>query len=94
MKVQSKLHLDRSREVQGLTAPERSKDSWGQLTDKLFQVVDSSSGSKLPTHPSGNYLAEMFKLQVQMNKLHMRVELCSKVAESASTSIKKLQQVQ
>lgn len=94
LKVQAKLHLDKSQAVQGLPGLDKHNGSWAQVTDKLLQTINSNSSAKLSSQPSGEYFAEMFKLQIQMNRLHMRVELCSKVAESASTSIKKLQQAQ
>lgn len=94
MKVQANLHLDSSRAVQSLPGFDKGDTSWTQITDKLLQTVNANSGAELSSKPSGEYFAEMFKLQIQMNRLHMRVELCSKVAESASTSIKKLQQAQ
>lgn len=68
------------------------RKNWGDVTEKLMESLSVSSKSPAPISTSG--LVDMFKLQVQMNKLHLRVELCSKLAESASATVKKLQQAQ
>lgn len=94
MKIQSQIHLNRFSESNAVGSLEPSKHSWSELTHKLQQVVNATVDSKSSSQPPREPLAEMFKLQLEMNKLHMRVELCSKVAESASASIKKLQQAQ
>lgn len=66
--------------------------TWQGVTKGLDQIISNSS--KPSSTISGKSLADMLQLQVQMNKLHMRVELCSKIAESASATVKKLQQAQ
>ena len=69
-----------------------AQPTWQGVTKGLEDIMSKSSNPS--SNVSGKSLADMLHLQVQMNKLHMRVELCSKVAESASATVKKLQQAQ
>lgn len=71
---------------------EFDRKNWSDVTEKLMESLSVSGKQSAPRGTEG--LVDMFKLQVQMNKLHLRVELCSKVAESASATVKKLQQAQ
>lgn len=68
------------------------RKNWSDVTENLMESLSVSGKPRTPVGAEG--LVDMFKLQVQMNKLHLRVELCSKVAESASATVKKLQQAQ
>ncbi len=65
---------------------------WGDITDRLVETISAPKGQHGKVGTAG--LIDMFKLQMHMNRLHLRVELCSKVAEAASATVKKLQQAQ
>jgi hypothetical protein len=68
--------------------------SWDTIATRVAQLVETSA--KQGSNPSRQLenLSGLLRLQVDMSRYQLRVELVSKVSESAVASVRKLQQNQ
>ena len=72
--------------VQGSTA------GWGSVLDRLLTQLQRAPASATSPHAKLHQLTEVLRVQSEVSQYHLRVELVSKVSESAVASIRKLQQ--
>lgn len=67
---------------------------WQEIVKRVSTYI-SSSTSKAPTAPeSARQLTELLRLQMDVTRYQLRVEVVSKIAESGVASLRKLQQPQ
>ncbi len=67
--------------------------SWSEIAQRVTQHLNSSNVRALP-EVRAQQLADLMRLQVDVSNYHLKVEMLSKVAESAVASLRKLQQSQ
>jgi hypothetical protein len=67
--------------------------SWGEITQRVSKHLTTSSTQTQP-ELRAQQLADLMRLQVDVSNYHLKVEMLSKVAESAVASLRKLQQPQ
>lgn len=67
---------------------------WGSLVDRMIANIHRSGQSGTNPTMQLQQLTELLRVQSDVSRYHLRVELVSKVSESAVASIRKLQQSQ
>ena len=67
---------------------------WGTLVDRVVTSVQRLGQSGASPAPQLQQLTELLRVQSDVSRYHVRVELVSKVSESAVASIRKLEQNQ
>jgi hypothetical protein len=67
---------------------------WGTLVDRMITNVQRAGQSNASPAAQLQQLTEILRVQSDVSRYHLRVELVSKVSESAVASIRKLQQNQ
>ncbi len=83
------------RAIESLSAGHGSyNQGWSDIVSRIGHYIHN--GIKTGLSPSGqiDQLSDLLKLQVDVTRYQLRVELVSKVSESAVASIRKLQQNQ
>jgi hypothetical protein len=76
----------------GFDGLERS--SWTEIAQRVGQQLKSSSSRGNQPELRAQQLTQLLHLQVDVSRYHLKVEMLSKVAESAVASLRKLQQPQ
>lgn len=71
-----------------------SSRSWSDIAQKMSQLMNAPAKSSLQTSQQLGNLTELFKLQMDVSRYQLKIELVSKVSESAVASMRKLQQNQ
>jgi len=85
-----------SAQIAELVAPTNDSHAggWQEIVKRVSTYI-SSSTSKPPTAPeSARQLTELLRLQIDVTRYQLRVEVVSKIAESGVASLRKLQQPQ
>jgi hypothetical protein len=67
---------------------------WTDIANRIGQYVQQGARPGLSPNGSIDQLSGLIKLQVDVTRYQLRVELVSKVSESAVASMRKLQQNQ
>lgn len=67
---------------------------WGEIASRVSSYVSAPQAVALNGQPSFKDLSGLLKLQLDVTQYQLRVEVVSKVADSAVTSMRKLQQTQ
>lgn len=68
--------------------------SWNEITHKMSEFLGAPSKSSLPISQQLGNITDLFKLQMDVSRYQLKIELVSKVSESAVASMRKLQQNQ
>lgn len=68
--------------------------SWGEIAQRVGQHLTPLAAKSGSSAVKAEQLAELLRLQVDVSRYHLKVEMLSKVAESAVASLRKLQQPQ
>jgi hypothetical protein len=77
-----------------VTPPESFSVGWNDIVAKVSTYL-SHSPTKAPTAPQmAINLTELLRLQMDVTRYQLRVEVVSKIAESGVASLRKLQQAQ
>lgn len=71
-----------------------SSRSWSDIAQRMSQLMSAPSKSSLQVSQQVGNLTELFKLQMDVSRYQLKIELVSKVSESAVASMRKLQQNQ
>jgi hypothetical protein len=82
---------------QGLQASNTNgleRTSWGDIANRVGQHLNAASSRSVQPEMRAQQLGELLRLQVDVSRYHLKVEMLSKVAESAVASLRKLQQPQ
>jgi hypothetical protein len=76
------------------SAGPQSADSWDAIVSRVTKLTES--GLRPSNNPSQQVeqLSGLLRLQVDVSRYQLKVELVSKVSESAVASVRKLQQNQ
>lgn len=78
-----------------LTSPSAPQlGGWNDIVAKVSTFVSSPKMGGASVQQSFNQLSGLLRLQVDVTQYQLRVEVVSKVAESAVASLRKLQQSQ
>jgi hypothetical protein len=67
---------------------------WSDIVSRLGNYIHNGARSGLSPSGQIDHLSGLIKLQVDVSRYQLRVELVSKVSESAVASMRKLQQNQ
>jgi hypothetical protein len=67
--------------------------SWSEIAQRVTKHLTATSTRPQP-EVRAQQLADLMRLQVDVSNYHLKVEMLSKVAESAVASLRKLQQPQ
>lgn len=67
--------------------------SWSEIAQRVTKHLTTTSTRAQP-ELRAQQLADLMRLQVDVSNYHLKVEMLSKVAESAVASLRKLQQSQ
>lgn len=67
---------------------------WSEIVGRISHLTKHGLKNSAPSHSQINQLSGLLKLQVDVTRYQLRVELVSKVSESAVASMRKLQQSQ
>jgi hypothetical protein len=77
-----------------VTPPESPSGGWNDIVTKVSTYL-SHSPTKAPAAPQmARNLTELLRLQMDVTRYQLRVEVVSKIAESGVASLRKLQQSQ
>ena len=77
-----------------VTPPESSSGGWHDIVAKVSTYL-SHAPTKAPTGPQmARNLTELLRIQMDVTRYQLRVEVVSKIAESGVASLRKLQQSQ
>ena len=71
-----------------------SKQGWSDIVGRIGQYINIVAKPGLSASGQMDQLSALIKLQVDVTRYQLRVELISKVSESAVASMRKLQQNQ
>ena len=85
--------MGHSPEVSGAASAKAPQD-WQKVLARLESNLQSASPGKIEGKGGLENLTGLLRLQVDVSRVQMRVELLSKVAESAMASLRKFQQNQ
>lgn len=86
--------LDSGSQVQGASGSNATTTSWDAIVTRITRLTEG--GIRPSNSPSQqiDHLSGLLRLQVDVSRYQLRVELVSKVSESAVASMRKLQQNQ
>ena len=70
------------------------KGNWGDIAQRASQLAQSALKDSRNPAAQIDQLSGLLKMQVEVTRYQLRVELVSKVSESAVASMRKLQQNQ
>ena len=84
---------------QGLTMPSPAATSegvqgWHEVVRRMSSIMQGAGGKPGTPEAQVKQLGEMIKLQMDVCRYQVKVELVSKVSESGVASVRKLQQSQ
>lgn len=85
--------VGRSSEVSGVSSTKTPQD-WQKVLARLESNLQAGGPGKINGKGGLEGLTGLLRLQVDVSRVQMRVELLSKVAESAMASLRKFQQNQ
>jgi hypothetical protein len=71
-----------------------SSTSWDAIAARVTRLAEGSIRPSSTPSQTAEQLSGLLKLQVDVSRYQLRVELLSKVSESAVASVRKLQQNQ
>ena len=91
--IQNKT-LELARAIPGELAKPTELSGWQEILSRVSQLSKMGSSSGVRPERSLDQLSGLLKLQADIGQYQLRVELVSKVSESAVASIRKLQQNQ
>jgi hypothetical protein len=78
-----------------LTAPPMSTSGgWQDIVNKVSSYLSASETKTAAPSGTLNHLTGLLRLQMDVTRYQLRVEVVSKVAESAVASLRRLQQSQ
>jgi succinate dehydrogenase/fumarate reductase flavoprotein subunit len=69
-------------------------EGWNQLINRFTKITEGNSGVAPTAAGMQKNLTELLKLQMDVGRYQLRVEMLSKVADSAMVTIRKMQQAQ
>ena len=78
----------------GIPKPGEGDRGWQEVTSRLSNLIHAAHGAAGTPAQQVKQLSEMIKLQMDVCRYQVRVELVSKVSESGVASVRKLQQTQ
>jgi hypothetical protein len=67
---------------------------WQEVTSRISNLMQGASRAAATPAQQVKQLSEMIKLQMDVCRYQVRVELVSKISESGVASVRKLQQTQ
>ena len=67
---------------------------WQEIMKRVSATLSTSHATAPNAAQSARQLSELLRLQVDLSRYQLRVEVVSKIAESAVASLRKLQQSQ
>ena len=73
---------------------QNSNGNWGDIANRASQLAQSALRDSRNPANQIDQLSGLLKMQVEVTRYQLRVELVSKVSESAVASMRKLQQNQ
>lgn len=78
-----------------LTAPSMpTTGGWQDIVNKVSSYLSSSTTKTTAPSAALNHLTGLLRLQMDVTRYQLRIEVVSKVAESAVASLRRLQQAQ
>jgi hypothetical protein len=88
-------HINFESLLRGISFSDGTKHtSWGDIADRASKLADRGLGSTPQATGQVAQLSGLLKMQVEVTRYQLRVELVSKVSESAVATLRKLQQNQ
>jgi hypothetical protein len=97
MRATESIHnkpLDLARLIPSESAKATELSSWSEILSRVSQLSKMSAAPGVRPERSLDHLSGLLKLQADIGQYQLRVELVSKVSESAVASVRKLQQNQ
>lgn len=89
------LSLDSLRSLQHPSFDQRFRQIPKGSFDKILGEIRNKAGGAITVVPVNNNLpTDILKLQIEMHKLHFKVEMVSKIADGALGAARRLQQGQ
>lgn len=77
-----------------IEGPNAAKGNWNDIANRAAQLAQNTLKDSHSPATQINQLSGLLKMQVEVTRYQLRVELVSKVSESAVASMRKLQQNQ
>lgn len=78
-----------------LTAPSMpTTGGWQDIVNKVSSSLSTSASKTTASSVALNHLTGLLRLQMDVTRYQLRIEVVSKVAESAVASLRRLQQAQ